>query len=76
MNLGWQDFAALGIVFAAVVYLSRLALRALAGKQGGACASGCGSCSAQGRTTLGTRGVEPEQVVSIGTLGATSGKRN
>ena len=32
MNLGWQDLAALGIVFAAASYLSRLALSAFTGK--------------------------------------------
>ena len=55
MNLGWQDFAALGIVFAAVLYLSRLALGAFAGKKGSGCASGCGSCSAQSSSAGGMR---------------------
>jgi len=76
MNLGWQDLAALGIVFAAVLYLSRLALSAFAGKKGSGCASGCGSCPSHTSSALGMRGSEPEQVVSIGALGSISGKRN
>jgi hypothetical protein len=76
MNLGWQDLVALGIVLAAVLYLSRLALSAFAGKKGSGCASGCGSCSAQSSSVLSSRVIAPEQVVSIGTLGSTSGKRN
>ena len=76
MNLGWQDIAALGIVFAAVLYLSRLALSAFAGKKGSGCASGCGSCPAQSSSPSGMRGVEPEHVISIGAIGSASGKRN
>ena len=76
MNLGWQDLAALGIVFAAAGYLSRLAWGAFTRKSKSGCASGCGSCPAQSSSGLGMRGVEPEQVVSIGVLGSASGKRN
>ena len=32
MDLGWQDFVALGIVFAAIAYLVRLAWNAFARK--------------------------------------------
>jgi hypothetical protein len=74
MNLGWQDLAAMGIVFAAAAYLTRLAWGALTRKAAGGCASGCGSCSVQSRSALGMRGVEPDQVVSIGTLGSPSGR--
>jgi hypothetical protein len=75
MNLGWQDLAALGIVFAAAGYLSRLAWGAFTRKSKSGCASGCGSCSVQSRSALDVSGVEPEQVVSIGALVSTSGKR-
>jgi hypothetical protein len=76
MNLGWQDFAALGIVFAASAYLSRLAWGAFTRKAKSGCASGCGSCSVQSRSVLAMRGVEPEEVVSIGVLGSPSGRHD
>lgn len=75
MNLGWQDLAALGIVFAAILYLSRLAFGAFSGKKGSGCASGCGSCSVQNRSGAAVSGIEPEQVVSIGALVSTSGQK-
>jgi hypothetical protein len=74
MNLGWQDLAALGIVFAAAAYLSMLAWGALTRKSTSGCGSGCGSCSTQSRSALGVRSSEPAQVVSIGALVSNSGK--
>jgi hypothetical protein len=76
MNLGWQDVAALGIVFAAATYLSRLAWGAFTRKAKSGCAAGCGSCPAQSSSTLGMRGAEPAQVVSIGALVSSSVRRN
>jgi hypothetical protein len=75
MNLGWQDFAALGIVFAAATYLSRLAWGAFTRKSKSGCASGCGSCSARDGSSTRASGVEPVQVVSIGAVkpGSASG---
>jgi hypothetical protein len=64
MNLGWQDFVALGVVFAAMAYLARLAWNALARKGGSGCGAGCGKCSAGADTSS----VVPDQVLSIGTI--------
>ena len=72
MNLGWQDFAALGIVFAAAAYLSRLAWGAFTRKSKSGCASGCGSCSVGDGSSPAARVGEPEQVISIGALGSRS----
>jgi hypothetical protein len=72
MNLGWQDYAALGIVFAAIAYLSRLAWGAFTRKAASGCATGCGNCSAQSSTAPGVRQGEPAEVVFIGGLGSTS----
>jgi hypothetical protein len=64
MNLGWQDFVALGIVFAALAYLARLAGNAFARKGGSGCASGCGKCSAGADVSTSV----PDQVLSIGRI--------
>jgi len=65
MDLGWQDFLALGIVLAAIVYLARLAWNAVTRKRGSGCGSGCGSCSARSAANSAI----PEEVVSIGLPG-------
>ena len=69
MDLGWQDFLALGIVLAAAGYLARLAWNAVTHKQGSGCGSACGSCSAQTSSQSGMRDPKPEQIVPIGMIG-------
>ncbi len=62
MELGWQDFAALGIVVAAAGYLTLLAWNAVARKQASGCGSSCGKCS--GKSNAGH--IPAGQVISIG----------
>ena len=69
MDLGWQDFLALGIVLAAAGYLARLAWNAVTHKQGCGCGSGCGSCSARTSSQSGMRDPKPDQILSIGVIG-------
>jgi hypothetical protein len=64
MDLGWQDFLALGIVFAAIAYLARLAWGAFARGEKGGCASGCAKCSSR-VTEPGLLAAGAEQIVSI-----------
>ena len=68
MEFGWQDSAALAIVFAATGYLIRLAWNAVARKQTSGCGPSCAGCTAQSTTS----GTFPEQVVTIGPPGKIS----
>lgn len=64
MDFGWQDIAALGIVFAAAGYLGRLAWGAVAGTGGGHCGTSCGGCPSASSRAEGASA--PQEVVSIG----------
>ena len=68
MDLGWQDFVALGIVFAAIAYLARLAWNAFARKAGSGCGAACGKCSAGVEARSGSTTSVPDQLVTIGTM--------
>jgi hypothetical protein len=70
MDLGWQDFVALGIVVAALAYLMRLGLSAYTRKQGSSCATACSKC-ARGTVSQGDE-EDRQQIVSIGTLRTAS----
>jgi hypothetical protein len=67
MNLEWQDFVALGIVFTAITYLIRLSWTAVMGKTVAGSGPGCGSCAAGGMRSS-SRSTEPDRLVSIGAI--------
>jgi hypothetical protein len=69
MGLGWQDFVALGIVFAALAYLTRLCLGAFARKSAMGCNSGCGKCAGVAAPTGETGPEDQLQIVTIGSIG-------
>ena len=68
MEFGWQDIAALAIVFLAAGYLVRPAWNAVARKQTSGCGPACGGCSTQSTSN----GAIPEHVVTIGPPGKIS----